>query len=113
MSDSKNFFTSKGPTRFGRGGPRTIQLSEYVKYEIPDYGYPDEDEPDPTKYPKGPSGRPIAGSKRVARYREQGSPLTSGNMLQSITANPALAYNSFEVRLNTLHTISVVLLMCV
>jgi len=75
-----------------RGGPRTIWISDNVKYL--DYGYPDEDEPDPTKYPKGPFGRPIAGSKRVARHREQGSALTSG---QNTTANPALAPSNSEV----------------
>jgi hypothetical protein len=99
----------KGPTirlppRARRGGPRTIYLTETVKYEIPDYGYPDDDDddvvPDTTKYPIGPSGRPIAGSKRVARHREHGSPISAGKMLQSINAHPALASNSFEVRLN-------------
>ena len=95
--------TSKGLTirfRPRRDGLRTIHKTESVKYEVPDYGYLDNDEVHSTKYPIGPSGRPIAGSKRVARYREHGSPLSSGEMLQSITAHPAFASNSFEVCLN-------------
>jgi hypothetical protein len=52
------------------------------------------------KYPVGPSGRPIAGSKRVARYREHHdvSPIGAGKLFQSITAHPGLANSSFEVR---------------
>lgn len=86
-----------------RDGPRTICMTEDLRYDIPDYGYLDDDDitvPHPNKYPIGPFGRPIAGSKRVARYREHRSPLSSGEMLQSITAHPAFAGNSFEVRLN-------------
>jgi hypothetical protein len=103
---AQNSSSSKGLTirfRPRHDGPRTIYMTENVKYEVPDYGYPDDDEdtlPDLTKYPVGPSGRPIAGSKRVARYRERGSLLSSGEMLQSITAQPAFANNSFEVCLN-------------
>jgi hypothetical protein len=109
MSDpnycAQNSSTSKGLTirfRPRRDGPRTVYMTENVKYEVPDYGYADDEDtlPDLTKYPIGPSGRPIAGSKRVARHCERGSLLSSGEMLQSITAQPAFASTSFEVRLN-------------
>ena len=43
--------------------------------------------------------RRIAGSKRVARYQnERGS---SGQLLQSITAQPALSTRSFEVSVSS------------
>lgn len=45
--------------------------------------------------------RPIAGSKRVYRFREtQGVHISQGGaeVLQSITASPALGHTSFEVR---------------
>lgn len=54
-----------------------------------------------TKYSIVPtSGRRIAGSKRVADYRNNGPSSGQGQaeVMQSITAAPGLAHTSFEVR---------------
>ncbi|KAF8058686.1 hypothetical protein FPV67DRAFT_1455214 [Lyophyllum atratum] len=47
-------------------------------------------------HPVGPSGRPIAGSKRVVSHRSNGSSGSSGKFMQSITATPAFSGSSFE-----------------
>ena len=70
--------------------PRSVYITDTLKYEIYDWeeGYDMIPERE----------RPIAGSKRVARYQsEQSRGKGSGQLLQSITAHPALSTRSFEV----------------
>lgn len=52
-----------------------------------------------------PKRRPIAGSKRVARYQMEQDQIHSGvrQVLQSITAHPDLSTRSFEVCSNFFH----------
>lgn len=61
--------------------------------------------PPPSVIALGPNQRAIAGSQRVYRFREmQGVHIGKGGgeVLQSITAAPALGHNSFEVGYNVL-----------
>lgn len=56
----------------------------------------------PSAISLGPNKRAVAGSKRVYRFREtQGVHLSKSGaeVLQSITASPALGHHSFEVGL--------------
>lgn len=112
--------TIRIPPRIGRG-PRTVWLSDHLKYE--DYSYLDDDDDDDdeiiidlTKYPIGPSGRPIAGSKRVAAALQHGhgseSSLRPVNLPEGTAVNTTLGSNSVKVRVDHSSIIRLFMLVC-
>jgi hypothetical protein len=101
-SESSVQATSSKPHRILRRPGRSIQITEYLKFEV--YSDDSEDEDQIRKrlglddrYPIGPSGRPVAGSKRVAKAHNNATSMDTDH-------NKPSPGESSEVRaLNTPH----------